>query len=146
MTLKRQTAAERRLEERRSVCLPLSEFPPNKQAQIEREVAQPYPPEKWMPLGPGPRPIAWITNRSWWEWHWQRGIDPEERRPPIPTVIRDAVIARDGNVCQLCGGTVQEGDRHLDHIVPWSKGGKHAADNLQVTHSRCNMRKAAHIL
>ena len=75
--------------------------------------------------------------------HWQRGIDPDARRPAIPAWMRATVIERDGYVCQLCGLDVEPDDVHLDHIKPWSKGGAHTVPNLQVTHSLCNMRKAA---
>lgn len=32
---------------------------------------------------------------------------------------------------------------HIDHVVPWSRGGSSDMDNLQVSHSLCNMRKGA---
>jgi hypothetical protein len=102
-------------------------------------------PARFFPVGPGPRPLAWLPRRSWLEWHLFRGIAPAARRPSIPTATRAAVIARDGLVCQLCGGDVEPGDMHLDHIEPYSKGGPTTVDNLQVTHSVCNMRKGARI-
>lgn len=44
-------------------------------------------------------------------------------------------------ICQLCFDLVEIKDLHLDHIQPWSKGGSDALDNLQVTHSWCNLSK-----
>jgi 5-methylcytosine-specific restriction endonuclease McrA len=64
-------------------------------------------------------------------------------RAPLPPYLRAAVIARDGYVCQLCGGRVAPIDVHIDHIYPWSRGGPTVLSNLQVTHSRCNIRKGA---
>lgn len=126
---------------------PLGNFPPEKQAEIAAAVEQKKPPPKWMALGPSDshRPLAWIPSRAWYEWHWQRGIDPDARRPAIPVAVRRAVLERDGMECQLCGGEVEEGDVHLDHIVPYSHGGPDTVANLQVSHSRCNMRKGARV-
>ena len=100
-------------------------------------------PPEFFPVGPSdsPRPLAWLPKRSWLEWHLFRGIAPAARRPGISPTIRAAVIARDGYTCQLCGGGVEPGDVHLDHIKPFSKGGPTTVHNLQVTHSLCNIRK-----
>lgn len=124
-------------EQRRNV-MPLTEFSDDHLVRIMREVASDTKPAYWLDFE-----LCQIPSRAWYEWHWQRGIDPDARRSAIPTYIREAVIARDGNTCQLCGGEVAAGDVHLDHIKPWSKGGEHSIRNLQVAHSTCNMRKAA---
>lgn len=55
--------------------------------------------------------------------------------------LRASVIARDGYVCGICGGDVEAGDVHLDHIRPVSKGGPTTFDNLRVTHSFCNISR-----
>lgn len=100
-------------------------------------------PAQHFPVGPAgsPRPLAWLPKRSWLEWHLFRGIAPAARRPAISQAIRAAVLARDGLVCQLCGGDVELGDVHLDHVKPFSKGGPTTVQNLQVAHSTCNIRK-----
>ena len=139
------TARDRRIAKRRSQVTPLESLPDEHQAHIEYLVNDPEPPPKWIPLGPldGRRPIAWITSRAWHEWHWRRGIDPDGRRTAIPPTLRRMVIDRDGYVCQLCGDDVEPNDVHIDHIKPWSKGGQNVLGNLQVAHSRCNLRKGA---
>ena len=63
----------------------------------------------------------------------------DHRRPAIPKDIRDLVFNRDGEVCAYCGDT--DTDFHLDHIVPWSRGGDHSAANLTVSCASCNLRK-----
>lgn len=73
---------------------------------------------------------------------WRRSPQPTSR-PRIPAEVRAAVIARDGDVCQLCRRRVAADDVHLDHVVPWSAGGRHVIDNLRVTHSTCNLRRGA---
>ena len=65
----------------------------------------------------------------------------EDRREPIPEWMRQVVLARDGLRCGLCGGDVDPTDIHLDHIQPVSRGGLNRVRNLQVAHSRCNLRK-----
>lgn len=132
-------ARQSKLEKRRARALPLDEFPPEHEARILEAVAQPEPPKKYIDLG-----LASIVSRAWFEWHWQRGIDPEGRTP-LPAWLRERVIQRDGLICGLCGTPVEKRDVHIDHIFPRSKGGRDILANLQVAHSRCNMRKGARV-
>lgn len=126
---------------RRGEVFPLPEFPDDHLAEIRYLVEQDRKPPYWWRCD-----VAQIPSRSWSEWHWQRGIDPaapRPGRPPIPRAVRELVMARDGLVCQICFGDVAPDDVHLDHIKPWSKGGEHRVRNLRVTHSLCNLHKAA---
>jgi len=45
--------------------------------------------------------------------------------------------------CYLCGEVVLINDRHVDHIVPLSRGGRHVASNLAVACAACNLSKSA---
>jgi 5-methylcytosine-specific restriction endonuclease McrA len=45
--------------------------------------------------------------------------------------------------CFHCGKSTRKKDRHLDHIMPLAKGGKHAVGNLAVSCGKCNMSKGA---
>jgi len=54
---------------------------------------------------------------------------------------RDRIFKRDGRVCQLCG--TDEGEMHIDHIIPRKAGGDHSLDNLRVLCKNCNLRKGA---
>jgi len=45
--------------------------------------------------------------------------------------------------CYLCGELIPVGHRHVDHIVPLSKGGAHRPSNLAVACDVCNLRKHA---
>ena len=63
----------------------------------------------------------------------------------ISTRQRFVVMQRDNFRCVACGkspatdaGTVL----HVDHIVPWSKGGESTAENLQTLCATCNWGKS----
>ena len=66
------------------------------------------------------------------------------------SVPRNWIGMRDGNKCQKCGVLCRTDvdmnthplARHIDHIVPISKGGSHAAYNLQVLCRSCNLEKS----
>ena len=54
---------------------------------------------------------------------------------------RERVFKLHGHVCAYCG--TDEGEMHIDHIIPRKAGGTHDLDNLQVLCKSCNLRKAA---
>lgn len=57
--------------------------------------------------------------------------------------LRALVLMRDGARCQLCGAEAREGAKlHVDHIVPWSKGGATVLSNLRVLCHVCNIGKS----
>ncbi|HVM28993.1 MAG TPA: HNH endonuclease [Mycobacteriales bacterium] len=58
-------------------------------------------------------------------------------RATVP-LTRKAVFARDGGRCVYCGAAATS----LDHVVPRSRGGEHAWENVVSACSRCNHVKA----
>jgi 5-methylcytosine-specific restriction endonuclease McrA len=52
-------------------------------------------------------------------------------------LTRRAVFARDGWVCQYCGHAAE----NVDHVVPKSRGGLHAWENVVAACRRCNSKK-----
>ena len=58
-------------------------------------------------------------------------------RPTVP-LTRKAVFARDGGRCVYCGAPATS----LDHVVPKSRGGAHAWENVVSACGRCNHVKA----
>lgn len=57
--------------------------------------------------------------------------------------LRALVLMRDGAYCQMCGDTPQSGAKlHVDHIIPWSKGGETTLQNLQSLCEKCNIGKS----
>ena len=136
---RRTTRLAAAIEQRRAEVYPLDKLPAEHQARIADAVAQDSPPPRWIRVECGE-----IPSRAWIEWHWARGRFPGfGRRDDIPRAVRNAVIERDGYVCGICTLDVEPADVHLDHVIPYSKGGPHTIDNLRVTHSVCNMRKGA---
>ena len=97
------------------------------------------PPPKWIYFGcdGDARPMAGIISGAWMRW---RRKQKRERRK----AKRQRVIDRDGMVCQLCGGDVEDrADLHIDHIIPLVRSGGSELSNLQVTHAACNLLKGA---
>lgn len=67
-----------------------------------------------------------------------------DRRDPSMR-LRYEVLARDHFTCRYCGASPKKDTNvtlHIDHIVPWSKGGKTVLDNLQTLCSKCNLGKS----
>lgn len=55
---------------------------------------------------------------------------------------RRTVFARDGQRCQYCGAPAES----IDHVVPRSRGGPHAWENVVAACRRCNTRKEDRLL
>lgn len=56
----------------------------------------------------------------------------------------EAILVRQKFKCAECGVSVKKREnRHVDHIVPLSKGGTNWPSNLQILCPPCNLKKAA---
>jgi 5-methylcytosine-specific restriction endonuclease McrA len=64
---------------------------------------------------------------------------PFRRRAPLN---RRGVFARDGHRCQYCGADAES----IDHVIPRSKGGEHAWENVVAACRACNVRKGDRLL
>jgi 5-methylcytosine-specific restriction endonuclease McrA len=70
-----------------------------------------------------------------------RKLQPEDRRDPN-IGLRFRVLLRDSFKCVLCGDHPARNPEcvlHVDHIVPWSKGGKTSDANLRTLCATCNI-------
>lgn len=65
---------------------------------------------------------------------------PGAKRPWVPLPVQRAVWGRDGQKCVYCGSTA--GPFHLDHVMPWSRGGQHTVENMVVACQPCNSAKS----
>ncbi len=62
----------------------------------------------------------------------------------VNTTLRYKVLKRDNFKCCVCGASPAKDSHielHIDHIIPWSKGGETTIDNLQTLCSKCNLGK-----
>ena len=58
--------------------------------------------------------------------------------------LRATVLIRDNCLCCMCGASPAKDSAvtlHVDHIVPWSKGGQTVLENLQTLCATCNIGK-----
>ncbi|MBU0529538.1 HNH endonuclease [bacterium] len=58
--------------------------------------------------------------------------------------LRFRILMRDGFTCKSCGRSpVKERgvELHVDHILPWSKGGETVPENLETKCKKCNLGK-----
>jgi hypothetical protein len=59
--------------------------------------------------------------------------------------LRFKVMLRDRFTCRHCGASPSKDpnvELHVDHVVPWSKGGDTALENLQTLCLKCNLGKS----
>lgn len=63
----------------------------------------------------------------------------------ISVSLRYRVLQRDNYRCCICGASPAKDpsvELHIDHIIPWSKGGETVMENLQTLCSKCNLGKS----
>ena len=66
-------------------------------------------------------------------------------RRDVNLKLRFQVLKRDNFKCCICGASPAKDptvELHIDHIIPWSKGGETVIDNLQTLCSKCNLGKS----
>lgn len=66
----------------------------------------------------------------------------------ISDKLRYTVLKRDNFKCCACGASPAKDpavELHIDHIVPWSKGGETTLENLQTLCSKCNIGKSDYL-
>jgi hypothetical protein len=81
------------------------------------------------------RPVQLIAGRT------KTARSPEDNRE-IPLGLRFRVLTRDRFKCVLCGDNPSRDDEcvlHVDHIIPWSLGGKTRGENLRTLCAICNV-------
>lgn len=76
-----------------------------------------------------------LVPRSWRRW-WRRG---EEDRPSIRAWLRRAVLAADRHRCCYCSA---DDYLQVDHVFPWSLGGRSVFWNMMTLCGRCNRVKS----
>ena len=69
----------------------------------------------------------------------------EEKFFTLPCT-RTNIMIRDEKECQYCLNAFRELDLTIDHVIPRSKGGKTAWENLVTSCGRCNTHKGDSLL
>ena len=75
----------------------------------------------------------------------KKNMTKKSKSRVIPDKLRYKVLKRDNFKCCACGASPAKDpsiELHIDHIVPWSKGGETKFENLQTLCSRCNIGKS----
>jgi len=70
-------------------------------------------------------------------------VEPKAPRAPSAN-LRYAVLRRDFHKCTACGRSPATDPGvvlHVDHKIPWSRGGKTTLDNLTTLCQKCNLGK-----
>lgn len=55
--------------------------------------------------------------------------------------LRFLALRRDRFRCRSCGAAAESTTLHVDHVVPWSRGGETVLENLQALCEKCNVGK-----
>ncbi|MBO5369839.1 MAG: HNH endonuclease [Clostridia bacterium] len=90
----------------------------------------------WLRKCPACQPAKKCTKKS------TASISKTSRK--ISDKLRYQVLKRDNFKCCACGASPAKNpdvELHIDHIIPWSKGGETVINNLQTLCSVCNLGK-----
>ena len=75
-----------------------------------------------------------------------KNSSPKHKTPRnINLRLRYKVLQRDNFKCVICGRSPAKNpnvELHIDHIIPWSKGGETVIENLRTTCFDCNIGKS----
>lgn len=71
-----------------------------------------------------------------------------EKRAAIPDSVRRAVWDKNGGRCGYCDCELtwepsHDNSFHVDHVLPWSRGGSDNVENLTAACRECNLSKGA---
>lgn len=93
----------------------------------------------WIVLDSATKRKSWLTDT---------GEPPPTGKASrsISKSLRFAVLRRDDFSCTYCGRRPPEVKLHIDHVIPWSKGGTTEMINLRAACEDCNLGKGAKLL
>ena len=83
--------------------------------------------------------------------HWKSRSSFYDSSEFDETINLEKVVKKNKGICQICGkpidwndienGHIKRNYPTVDHIIPFSKGGTHTWDNVQLAHMSCNAGK-----
>lgn len=75
-------------------------------------------------------------------YRYEPGLETGRKLIPFSNAEKEAIFARDGYRCVICGAGENEGyELHADHVKPVDRGGESTVENGQTLCSMHNMRK-----
>lgn len=93
----------------------------------------------WIVLDNPEKERAWLTDIG-------EVLPAGKNSRSISKSLRFAVLRRDDFSCTYCGCRPPEVKLHVDHVIPWSKGGRTEKTNLRAACVDCNLGKGATLL
>jgi len=93
----------------------------------------------WIVLDNQAKRKAWLTDTG-------EALPSGKDSRAISKSLRFAVLRRDDFSCTYCGRRPPEVKLHVDHEIPWSKGGLTEINNLRAACVDCNLGKGANLL
>lgn len=101
--------------------------------------------------------VEWVNSTDKSLQQYQNSLLPDAVDPTLQLVTavrrthreisdrqRFRILCRDGFRCKSCGASPMKElgvELHVDHILPWSKGGETVDDNLECKCKQCNLGK-----
>lgn len=76
-----------------------------------------------------------------------RDMPHHRRRRVAAALIADMLEAQNG-ICPICEQGIDRATVaafHVDHIIPFSRGGGYEEDNVQIVHPACNLQKGDYV-
>jgi len=102
--------------------------------------------ESWVVLDSAVKRRKWLVQSGGTGAHIHRQTKQSGRGArTVSKSMRFQVLRRDNFRCVYCGRSpgVDEVRLHIDHVVPWSKGGETVIENLRTSCRECNLGKGA---
>jgi 5-methylcytosine-specific restriction endonuclease McrA len=94
------------------------------------------------PTAPHPSKARWIEFKA----QVLRILDATDVEPRFFSYELRRQLFETSPVCGICSNQIHSfDDATVDHIYPWSKGGKTSPENAQLAHRLCNARKSAQL-
>lgn len=79
--------------------------------------------------------------------HWKKPSQRKRKRKIFTPLERYEIIKTYGSVCYLCQKEIDLRKLwHIDHVIPFSKGGSDNIGNLRPTHIKCNELKGSKVI
>jgi 5-methylcytosine-specific restriction endonuclease McrA len=88
----------------------------------------------------------WTVRSAHWETQVPSVMMLRQYMKPKTTVrfSRTNIHLRDNGLCSYCNRRVERSDATIDHVLPFSKGGKTTWENCVLSCAPCNSQKSDH--